>query len=155
MSWLFAACDHDTSDAGPRAAAAVASIALQRDEFKPVRDAQLLPMELDYRLQVTAPGRPAMLELTLHTALTVGVLEVKATSGAIAGGAVQRRIDLGSAPRPLLIALELLPASQPPIPNAAPLTATIEVATRQAKGRQARVFRIVLPEPTAVPANPS
>lgn len=145
---LISACDHDTSDAGPRAAAAVVAIALQSDEFKTQReelkarrDARMLPVTLEQRLQpATAAGQPALLELTLHTKLETGVMEVSvaAPPGAIVGGPVRQRFDLATAARPLRIALELVPAG-------APRTLQVDVAAGQGASRQARVFRIVLP----------
>jgi hypothetical protein len=148
---LIAACSRDTSDAGPRAAAAVAAIALQSDEFKTQRAARVLPVELDYQIPpALAEGRPATLELTLHTGLATGVLEVSVgvPPGMILSGATQYSFDLASAPRPLRITLALAPSADR---RAMQRPLTVEVAARQGRERRTRVFQIVLRAPTPAP----
>jgi hypothetical protein len=151
---LAAACSRDTSDAGPRAAAAVAAIALQSDEFKAQRASRVLPVELDYEIPpALAQGRPATLELVLRTALAEGALEVNidVPPGVTLEGETQRRFDLAIAPRPLRIALALTPAAAPAI---VPRPLTVEVAARQGRDRRTRTFLIVLPVPDPVAADP-
>lgn len=142
---LAAGCSRDTSDAGPRAAAAVVAIALQSDEFKAERAARALPVELDYQIPPElAAGQPATLELVLRTELASGVLEVDidVPPGVVLSGPTRRRFDLATAPRPLRISLELAPTAVR-VATRRPLT--IEVAGRQGRERQTRIFHIVLP----------
>lgn len=150
---LATGCSRDTSDAGPRAAAAVVAIALQSDEFKAERAARALPVELDYQIpSELAAGRPATLELVLSTELAAGELEVdiRVPPGVILNGAARRRFELATAPRPLRLSLELAPTAVRVVTQR-PLT--IEVAGRQGRERQTRTFHIVLP-PWA-PGDPS
>ena len=142
---LLAACSRDTSDAGPRAAAAVAAIALQSDEFKAERAALGLAVELDYQLSPELAARqPATLDLELRTELDTGVLEVNigVPPGVILNGATRYRFDLATAPRPLRIALGLAPTAGSVVTRR-PLT--VEVAARQGRELRTRTFRIALP----------
>ncbi len=142
---LAAGCSNDTSDAGPRAAAAVVAIALQSDEFKAERAARALPVDLDYQIPAElAAGRPATLELAFSTALTAGELEVdiRVPPGVVLSGAARRHFDLATASHPLRLALELTPTAVRVVTRR-PLT--IEVAGRQGRERQTRTFHIVLP----------
>jgi hypothetical protein len=142
---LAAGCSRDTSDAGPRAAAAVVAIALQSDEFKAQRAARALPVELDYQIPPElAAGQPAALELVLRTELASGVLEIDidAPPGVVLNGPARRRFDLAIAPRPLRIVLELAPTAVR-VATRRPLT--IEVTGRQDRELRTRVFQIVLP----------
>jgi hypothetical protein len=151
MAFAIAGCSRDTSDAGPRAAAAVAAIALQSDEFKAQRAARELPVELDYQLRGPGlDGRPATLELVLRTPLVAGVLEVTVDGppGLILPGVAQHRFDLATAPRPLLVTLELGPVAGR---LAAQRALTIRAAARAGRERRTRSFHIVLP----APADPS
>lgn len=137
---LLPACSRDTSDAGPRAAAAVAAIALQSDEYREQRGP--LPVELTYRLPSHLPaGVPHVLDIDVETPLASGVLEVDigALAGATLVGEPRRRIDLAAAPRPLRLAVQLVPAAQ------APRALTVAIALHGSAGRQQRSWRIELP----------
>lgn len=149
MLCLAAGCSRDTSDAGPRAAAAVVAIALQSDEFKAQLAARDLPVELDYQLPPELAARqPATLELELRTELAEGVLEVTigVPPGLILNGATQYRFDLATAPRPLRMTLALAPTAGSVI-RQRPLA--VEVAARQGRERRTRTFHIELPAPVA------
>lgn len=149
MLCLAASCSRDTSDAGPRAAAAVVAIALQSDEFKAERAARDLSVELDYRLPPELAARqPATLELVLRTELAEGMLEVNigVPPGVILNSAARHRFDLATAPRPLRMTLALAPTAGTVV-RQRPLT--VEVAARQGRERRTRVFQIELPAPVA------
>lgn len=136
----LAACSRDTSDAGPRAAAAVAAIALQSDEYRDVRSA--LPLELRYRLPDHLPsGEPYSLDIELRTALARGVLDIEI--GSLAGAALigepHRSIDIATAEQPLRLTLVLMPFAQ------APRSLELAIALQGTAGRQVRSWHIDLP----------
>ncbi|HSB97578.1 MAG TPA: hypothetical protein VLC91_14065 [Spongiibacteraceae bacterium] len=163
---LLAACSRDTSDAGPRAAAAVAAIALQSEEYKTQREElgaqrkQLeaqreqdgaqraisptpsAPIELDYQMPGSAPaGRPLGIELILNTPLDSGELIVSVTKqvGLTLLSDTVRHIDLSRAERPLRVPLQIMPGNE--AQRSLIVTASVEVGGE----RQMRNFRISLP----------
>lgn len=140
------ACSRDTSDAGPRAAAAVAAIALGSDEYKVQRAAAPLPVELDYRLPANlAAGQPATLRFTVKTALTRGVLEFSVIEpvGLSIAGATRWQVELATSPRPLALEFEIVPAAQ------AQRSLTIAIAAQPGTEGLPRSFRIDLPAAAA------
>jgi len=146
---LLAACSRDTSDAGPRAAAAVAAIALQSEEYKAQREryeaqraVKPAPIELDYQQPASAPpGRPLDIELLFNTALGSGDLIVSVTEqiGLTLLSDAVRHIDLSHAERPLRVPLRIMPGAE--AQRSLLVTAALEVDGEL----QARSFRITLP----------
>lgn len=139
---LVGACSRDTSDAGPRAAAAVAAIALRSGEYQD--RVPPLPVDLDYPLPADLPaGVPFALEFEVRTPLERGVLEVEVAGlvGATLEGEPRLRVDLATPPR--RFALRLVPAAQ------ARRSLDLTLSTLGNLGRQTRTWHIVLP-PSAV-----
>lgn len=140
---LVGACSRDTSDAGPRAAAAVAAIALRSGEYQD--RVPPLPVDLDYRMPAELPaGVPFALEFEVRTPLERGVLEVEVAGlvGATLEGEPSLRIDLASPP-PLRFALRLVPAAQ------GGRSLDLILSTLGSLGRQTRTWHIVLPPSAA------
>lgn len=136
----LSACSRDTSDAGPRAAAAVVAIALQSDEYRDVRAA--LPLELDYALPARLPsGQTYVLDIALRTPLARGVLEidVERLAGVALVGEPQRRIDIATAAQPLHLQLQIVPQAQ------APRSLELSIALRGRAGLQQRNWHVELP----------
>lgn len=140
LSCLLAACSYDTSDAGPRAAAAVAAIAVESARYRELRDT--LPLSLEYQLPAHAPvGQPFTFDIELRTPLPRGVLEIDIgpLAGATLLGESRRRIDLGRASRPPRLTLQLVPSAAQPSRSL-----TLAVALQGGAGVQ-RSWQIDLP----------
>lgn len=143
---VVSACSRNTSDAGPRAAAAVAAIALRSDEYKEQRAAAPLPVQLDSRLPSNlSTGQPATLRFIVKTTLTRGVLEVAIIEpvGLSVTSAAHWQIELASAPRPLELAVDIVPGAQ------AQRSLIITMAVPSGTEGQPRSFRIDLPPDVA------
>jgi hypothetical protein len=153
---LLAACSRDTSDAGPRAAAAVAAIALQSEEYKELREQYALqqasqpaispaasaPIELDYQMPNSAPaGQSLGIELVLNTPLADGEMTVAVAEqiGVTLLGAAIQSIDLSRAARPVRVPLQIMPGAA--VQRSLLVTVSVEADGR----RQSRNFTINLP----------
>ena len=145
LSLLIAACGRDTSDAGPRAAAAVAAIALHGEAPNTQRAASpapSAPIELDYQMPVNAPPDQTLtIDLVLSTSLDSGDMVVSVTKqvGITLLSDAVRHIDLAQATRPLRLPLEILPSA------AAQRSLVMLVSVGVGGEQQARSFLISLP----------